>query len=143
MILSHCIFPCQYCFIHLGENCLDVLHYLSFFFPSFLFVLMRVSICIHRSLQELSSFMLLSDAQSEILSRPSLPSKEVFVSPPFLSLLFQIMPIFVQYLYYHTVLFHFPLFICQKNLSLSYLSEIKLFHSKGTNTQNIINLFTK
>ncbi|XP_061953335.1 serine/threonine-protein kinase ATM isoform X2 [Populus nigra] len=30
-----------------------------------------------RSLQELSSFMLLSDAQSEILSRPSLPSKEL------------------------------------------------------------------
>lgn len=30
-----------------------------------------------RSLQELSSFMLLSDAQLEILSRPSLPSKEL------------------------------------------------------------------
>ncbi|KAL9337902.1 hypothetical protein Peur_069671 [Populus x canadensis] len=30
-----------------------------------------------RSLQELSSFMLLSDAQSEILSRPSLPFKEL------------------------------------------------------------------
>ncbi|XP_034925984.1 serine/threonine-protein kinase ATM isoform X2 [Populus alba] len=30
-----------------------------------------------RSLQELSSFMLLSDAQSKILSRPSLPSKEL------------------------------------------------------------------